>query len=277
MLRILLILFIVSFIWNIIIIIFQKKKYKKDLPEKIKVFNLGSSHGYHAYNYTDNKNGINLAGRSQTFYYDKIMFDYVYDKIERGAICFLLFSYFSFAGKERWQRDDLIKYYRILKLRDFKGKEKIECFVYKYLPLIWSIRKEIRKKFLKNKEISNERRIKGHVKKLENQVNKEYNLKILKDILKKCKDKNIKVIFVTTPFTKYYNSFFSEELLNENFYKIIQELCQEYNIEYFDFSHEYKIFNEKESLKDYDHLSKEGSKIFMKELRKQLKKEGIEI
>lgn len=270
-------LFIALFVWNTIIVIVQKKKYKKDLPEKIKVFNLGSSHGYHAYNYLNNKNGVNLAGRSQTFYYDKIMFEYAYDKIEEGAVCFLLFSYFSFAGKERWQRDDLIKYYRILKLRDFKGKEKIECFIYKYLPIIWSIRKKIRRKFFKNKEISDEGRIKGHVKKLENQINKEYNLKILKDILEKCKNKNIKVIFVTTPFTKYYNSFFSEDLLNKNFYKIIQELCQEYNIEYFDFSHEYKIFNEKECLKDYDHLSKEGSKIFMKELKERLEVENIKI
>lgn len=275
--KILLAVFIILFIWNIIIIIVQNKKYRKDLPEKIKVFNLGSSHGYHAYNYTNNKNGVNLAGRSQTFYYDKIMLDYAYDKIEKGAVCFLLFSYFSFAGKERWQRDDLIKYYRILKLNDFKGKEKVECFIYKYLPLIWSIRKKIRRKFFKIKEISDEQRIKGHVKKLENQVNKEYNLKILKDILRKCKSKDMKVIFVTTPFTKYYNSFFSEELLNEKFYKIIQKLCQEYNIRYFDFSHEYRIFNEKEHLKDYDHLSKEGSKVFMKELKERLKIENIEI
>ena len=42
--KILLVVFIILFIWNIIIIIIQNKKYKNDLPEKIKVFNLGSSH-----------------------------------------------------------------------------------------------------------------------------------------------------------------------------------------------------------------------------------------
>ena len=277
MLKILLILFIVLFIWNIAIIIVQKKKYKKELPKKILVFNLGSSHSYYAYNYFDRENCINLAEISQTFYYDNIMFNYAYDRMEKGAVCFLVFSYFSFAGKERWLKDDLVKYYRILKLKNFKGKEKRECLIYKYLPIVWSIRKKIRKKFFKTKKISNEQRIKGHVRKLENQDNKEYNLKILKDILEKCKNKGMKVIFVVTPFTKYYNSFFSEELLNKNFYKSIQELREKYNIKYFDFSHEYEIFNKKEYFADYDHLSKEGSKVFMKELKKKLEIEGIEI
>ena len=275
--KILLILFIVLFIWNIIIIIVHKKKYKKYLPKKIKVFNLGSSHAYFAYNYEDKEKNINLGEISQTLYYDKVIFDYIYDRIEENATCFLILSYFSFSGKERWLKDDLVKYYRFLSLKNFKGKERAEFFVYKYLPIIWSVRKKIRKKYFKNKEISYEQRIEGHVKKLENIDNREYNLKILINILEKCKIKNIKVIFLTTPFTKYYNSFFSEELLNKNFYKIIQKLCQEYNIEYFNFSHEYEIFDEKEYFDDYDHLSKEGSKVFMKELIKKLKIRSIKI
>ena len=255
----------------------KDQKNRKIIPSKIKVFSLGSSHAYFAYDYNNKEYCINLGEDSQTFYYDKIMLDYVYDKIEKGAICFLTLSYFSFAAKERWLKEDLIKYYKFLKLKDFKNREKVECFIYKYLPIIWSIRKKIKEKMFKTKEITVVQRIEGHVKKLENQNNKEYNLKILKDILEKCKNKNMKIIFVTTPFTKYYNSFFSEKLLNENFYKLIQELCQEYSVKYFDFSHEYEIFNKEEYFNDYDHLSKKGSEIFMKLLNERLKTKNIEI
>ena len=275
--KILILLLISLLLWNFIIIIVNKRKYKKHFPIKIKIFNLGSSHAYFAYDYDERKKCVNLGDISQTLYYDNIMFDYIYDRIGKDAICFLTLSYFSFAGKERWLKDDLVKYYRILKPKNFKGKEKVECFVCKYLPIIWSLKKKIKKRYLKSRELSKEERIKGHAKKLETSINKEYNIALIIDILEKCKAKKIKVIFITTPFTEYYNSFFSKKLLEKNFYGIILELSKKYNIRYFDFSHEYEIFNKKEYFDDYDHLSKEGSKVFMQELKKQLKKEGIEI
>ena len=126
MLRILLVLFIILFIWNIFIVRKKIKKNQKIIPSKIKVFSLGSSHAYFAYDYNNKEYCINLGEDSQTFYYDKIMLDYVYDKIEKGAICFLTLSYFSFAAKERWLKEDLIKYYKFLKLKDFKNREKVE-------------------------------------------------------------------------------------------------------------------------------------------------------
>ncbi|MCF2625515.1 SGNH/GDSL hydrolase family protein [Fusobacterium perfoetens] len=275
--KILILLLISLLLWNFIIIIVNKRKYKKHFPIKIKIFNLGSSHAYFAYDYDEKKKCVNLGDISQTLYYDNIVFDHIYDRIEENAICFLTLSYFSFAGKERWLKEDLIKYYKFLKLKKFKKQEKLECFIYRYLPIIWSIKKKIKKRYLKSRKLSKEERIKGHAKKLETSINKEYNIALIIDILEKCKAKKIKVIFITTPFTEYYNSFFPKELLEKNFYGIILKLSEKYKIRYFDFSHEYEIFNKKEYFDDYDHLSKEGSKVFMQELIKQLKKEGIEI
>ena len=100
--KILILLLISLLLWNFIIIIVNKRKYKKHFPIKIKIFNLGSSHAYFAYDYDERKKCVNLGDISQTLYYDNIVFDHIYDRIEENAICFLTLSYFSFAGKERW-------------------------------------------------------------------------------------------------------------------------------------------------------------------------------
>ena len=82
------------------------------LNDKIKVFNLGSSHGKYSFNYQI-KNGVNLAEESQTFYYDLKMLSNFVEKIEDKSICFLPISYFSFANRKYWVFEDKIKYFKI--------------------------------------------------------------------------------------------------------------------------------------------------------------------
>ena len=94
----------------------------------------------------------------------------------------------------------------------------------------------------------------------------------LEQIIKKLKEKNIRIILITTPFRKYYNNFFTDELLNEKFYKYINQIKNKYNLEYYDFSHSYEVFENEEYFNDYDHLSEIGSEIFMKEIEKIIKK-----
>lgn len=177
---------------------------------------------------------MNLGENSQTFYYDYIILKRYFNKIKNNGYCFLTISYFSFASKEYWLKEDLVKYYGKLQIENFHGIQKIDCMLYKYLPIIWSIRK-------------------------------------------KCNEKSIKVILITTPFTEYYNSYFEKELLEKNFYEIIEKIKNKYNLLYFDFSHDYKNFNKKEYFENYDHLSKEGSEIFKEILLKKLRNNNIKI
>ena len=132
-------------IWNIIIIFNRNKKYEKT-KVKIKYFNLGSSHSLCAFNY-NLTNWKNLAENSQTFYYDYKILDRYFESLDEEGICFLTISYFSFAPKEYWLKTDVIKYYKILKISEFSGKFKIECVLYKFFPIIWSVYK----KFIKEK------------------------------------------------------------------------------------------------------------------------------
>lgn len=262
---------IMLFIWNIIIIFNKKRKILK--KEKIFNFNLGSSHSLVSFNYK-NKNNCNLAENSQTFYYDYLILEKKFDNLVENSYCFLTISYFSFASKKYWLKEDIIKYYKILDVSKFDKEQKIECILYKYFPLIWSARKKFIKDF---NEIDPIIRIKGHKKKLQENRNLDFNIKLIEKIIKKCKEKSIKVILVTTPFKKYYNSFFEQDLLKNNFYDNIERIRSKYNLLYFDFSHDYKNFNDEKYFRDYDHLNEEGSKKFMEILEKKLVENKIDI
>lgn len=262
---------IILVIWNSIIIVKRKIKLSKEKVKTIKNFNLGSSHSLCAFA-SNLSNNTNLAENSQTFYYDYKVLNTYYDKIETGGICFLGISYFSFASKEYWLETDLFKYYKLLKIADFSGKAKIECLIYKYFPLIWSIYKKIKKE----RKIDEIKKYQGHVKKLRENRNLEWNLEIMNNIIKKCKEKSVKVILFTTPFEKEYNNYFDENLLANNFYKIIDKLKKEHDIIYLDFSKDYLNYNSND-FRDLDHLSKLGSQKFLEQMKKELKKKDVYI
>lgn len=264
---------LIIIIWNIIIIINKKKKYKKMIKKEIEIFNLGSSHSYFAFDYDGikSKQCMNLANPSQTFYYDYKILNYFFNKLKNNGRCFLTISYFSFAGRERWLAKDMVQYYKILKLNDFKGKEKIEYLIFNYFPIIWSLKKKYNKKFHETIESYGKERILGHVNKLKENKNLEYNLDILEKMILKCQEKNIEITFITTPFTLNYNSYFKDELLENNFYKIINKIVDKFGVKYIDFSHDYINFTN-EDFEDDDHLSKKGSQKFMYMMKEELLK-----
>ena len=110
-------------------------------------------------------------------------------------------------------------------------------------------------------------RIAGHVKICQN-VEDKIATENLEKLIRKLKEKNIRIILITTPFRKYYNDYFSKELLEEKFYKYINLVKEKYNLEYYDFSHFYDIFEKDEYFNDFDHLSEKGSERFMEEIKK---------
>lgn len=254
----------------IIIYIYSRKlRNNKRKPisrkKKIENFNLGSSHSKHAFKAVKNEKFLNLANESQTLYYDFLLLQEYLKFIENGKICFLSLSYFSFASKEVWLESDLEKYFYILDKRNFKGKYRLYYYIYNYFPFL-------RKKFKlkKGNAKSEEERIKGHIKRLKNKEYLNLNLELLDKIIMECKNRNIDVILLTTPFKEKYNKNFLENDLEENFYKHIKVITQKYKIKYIDFSRD-KSFGEEDFLvSDYDHLSEKGSKKFVEKLEKIL-------
>lgn len=197
--------------------------------------------------------------------------------IKKELVCFITVSYFSFSSRKSWIEQDYInQYYLPLSIFNFKGKEKINYILYNWFPIIFRFKNNLKEKLnktKKKKEMTIESRIKGHVKKLENIECREYNLNLLEKIIKKCQDNSIKVVLLTTPFQKEYNDYFSEELLEKNFYNVIEGITAKYKIKYLDYSHDYINFDKKEYFQknDYDHLSLDGAKVLIRLLEKELK------
>ena len=165
---------------NLRLIFKQQKRKRKYNLKNIKSINLGSSHSYFAFLGVDEKINLNLAYISQTFYYDKIMLNKFINKIkkEKEFICFITISYFSFSSKEIWQKQDIIHYYILLSILNFKGKDRINYILYNYLPVILRFKRKIKEKLnkeKKKKEMTIESRIKGHVDRKSTRLNSSHS------------------------------------------------------------------------------------------------------
>ena len=269
------IIIIYFFIRNFYLVLKRKlrlQKKKKYNTKNISSFNIGSSHSELAFKSLNPDLHLNLAHPSQTLYYDYILLKKFKNKIvkNQNLTCFLTISYFTFYAPKLWQKENIKNYYECLGMREIEREYRIEAFFYKYFPILYKVYEKMKKNI--NKEIDVEKRIKKHIVILKEQKNLDFNIAILEKIILLCRENNIKLILLTTPFQKEYNSQFNEKLLEENFYKIISKIIKKYEIDYFDFSKDYINFNKKKYFEnyDFDHLSLEGSKKIIKILNKKL-------
>lgn len=269
-----LILFIIIFNYYLILKTLKRKiKYRK--KEKGEIINIGSSHSRDCFKAMkdSSKKWLDLSYASQTFHFDYEILKKYKKLFKENSIVFLNISYFSFAPKFMWGKESEEDYFKRFDFKEFQGKYKFKYFLYVYLPILRWLKAKInfkKNKFEFNEEMEKIKRIKGHVKKLKENRNKEYNILLLKKIIKFCKENNLKLIFIISPFQKEYNSYFTKELLENNFYKIIYDVIDNKSIELLDFSHDYKTFDEARYFDDYDHLSYEGSQKFIEILSKKI-------
>lgn len=95
---------------------------------------------------------------------------------------------------------------------------------------------------------------------------KEESLYYFDKIIKLCKKKDIRVIFVVTPVTD--RMIFEYSNLDDIFSQYI-DLAKEYNCEYYDFNldkHRKKLYSEESSFYDNTHMSDSGAEIFSNRL-----------
>lgn len=87
-------------------------------------------------------------------------------------------------------------------------------------------------------------------------------------LVEKAKERNVKIIFVTTPFWRTYNANFDpyyKNLLKKN----MGELIKHHNVEYYDFS-DHELFQNIEYFTNADHIAKGAYPVFNKLLLKEL-------
>lgn len=102
----------------------------------------------------------------------------------------------------------------------------------------------------------------------------KYNENVLKDtynsivsIINYAKEKNIRLIFYTTPVYKSFTDYYSKESINvmRNKMKLLKK---EFGIEYYDFSEDTKFISNNKFYYNSDHLNKNGAKEFSENLIK---------
>ena len=251
------------------------------VPDNVQIVNLGSSHSRDAFNYDGNDVvGFNFALSAQGFYYDYRVLMQFSDKLANNAVVLIPISYFSFYqdyNGEEFRRSN-IRYYRFLETEYVKDFSYFKLLGVRFLP-VFLAGKSIRFifNFINYTEVEYKIKTREEMKlsgygQATNQINSvikggkdniDETTKELENIIRFCKEKGFIPVLVTTPFTEYYNKHFSEEFCIE-FYGMVNNIKDDYNLVYLDYSRDVRFLNNIDLFRNADHLNSTGSEFFTK-------------
>lgn len=283
-------------------------EYNKLPNNSVDLVVLGSSHGKFGIK-LEQANQMNLGLEQQGMYYNLKILEKYEEKIKDGATVIIPISIFTFnEGKvdSDMSKDEIYKnYVNILEKKDIrKPLTESQYFLMNKFSIIypparmitlfkWMVTCYKENKIFKNKIIYKRNNLKKNffekarekILDQERKLKKEdynYALEITKKLLKKLKNKRIKVVIIIVPLTKEYN-----QAMLESRDKIFQKAIYE-NIEkikhftsddliFLDYSHDKRFENNKEYFMDDDHLNEKGAeyftKILLKDMEERLKKD----
>lgn len=255
-----------------------KKYFLEQQLDSIEILILGSSQTFNGVNPACfAKRTFNLANVSQTLYYDKRLTLQYLPKLTKLKTVFINIGYFSlfyqlFDIKENW-RDFYylqhfgIKYYELnpfflnnysafalyqpmhsvkLAFTKFEDETAKEILSDGYQP------KYIQEAI--NDSLGKER---VDVHNAENFTNRRKEIETdLEDFVKQLSEKNIQVVFVTTPVYSSYSKFCDKKIIDANS-EFINLLCEKYKYNYLNFFEDTRFT--KDDFFDNDHLQNNGA------------------
>lgn len=251
------------------------------VPEKLKVVNLGSSHGFYDIKYPKNVNGYNLALDSQNLYYDwKILKQYK-NNLEERAVVIIPISIFSFyRDKDLGDIDLNERYYNFLDYKDIYLGNKYKDFLIKKFYIFYNGKTifttlkfiikslingklEYRNNEWPSKKLTLEEKIKEADETTKRHMRRtEVHMEYIRNILELCKENNLVSILITTPQSYLYNERIEDKQYKERIYDKIEILKKEYDFVYLDYSHDKRFENNLELFYDDDHLNEKGAEYF---------------
>jgi len=258
----------------------DKKDYFENNKNEIECLVLGPSHILRAINLDlFNYNTLSLAISGSASNVDCHLFDAVKDKINPKFVIINLSEwYIERYRSDEWMRFHKLHYYFDVRYDRFKLKD-LFFINYPIKEYLFSTKQKdrdnprMKKHFLEldyDKEKIKKNFTKKVARKLKNiHPQKEYkeNVALLYDVVRECKERKIKVIFISPP--KYY--LYNEAVLSKptnrrtNFLAPIVDNKTVYFLDY-------KSFNETNPhyFTDPHHLNPEGSILFTEELNRRL-------
>lgn len=270
------------------------------VPEHIDVVNFGASHSEWAFDWSNYEEftGFNMALGAQTVVYDEALFDYYADRMDENTTVILDVMFKSLYEQEPSQKPmpaNITRYYQILPNRYIKQWDLIDAIQYKYIPVLgnrenivykiandWFDKQERESELALQQAIGIE--ITGEPTQVLSGWDKEAMLaegkrrasvfmeasgdqshgeqyEALIRMIEKCQERDMQVILTSAPILPCNYEGFTEEFLNK-FYADIQEICEKYDIEYFDYTRDERLLTDYRWYRDTDHLNEYGRILF---------------
>jgi hypothetical protein len=264
----------------------------KSAPSSLTVVNVGSSHGQYDFNYSGiaGVSGYNLALKSQDFYYDLKVLEKAAPDLAPDCTVLIPISYFSLSQGERDLKAMNIdaRYGQALDYGSIRHGNAIDFIKQRYFPVLfsgaelrymiggspapgpWAAQKTMSSDQLMRDSIVAARR---H-KQLMTSADYDRNRELVGDLVRYCRSKGLRPVFVTTPFTSFYNGRFSWGKLIEQRARI-WKIATEYGVPYLDYSRDPRFSSNAAYFQDSDHLNEAGSRAFTATVIKDLKARQI--
>jgi len=270
---------------------YKKYNLEKRLSQ-IEVLILGSSHTYYGID-PDQLHfcAYNMANVNQTLYYDKMLVGKYIDRMKSLKTIIVPISYFTLEKEP--DSDAKVRYFYYKRYYDidfpeFNVFDYVNLRRYSLIALYGDrttgiIKDRFHTNIIENimengwfkypykvKELTVDvanKRISYHhsLMKQEFAVN---NIRILDELIRKAKGRNVNIVFVTLPTSQYYNNLADKHVLLRK-ERVMKELCDKYHMKYLDYFAD-KRFND-EDFFDSDHLNGVGAEKFSPILDKDLR------
>lgn len=269
------------------------------VPEQIDVAVFGSSHGRNAFMHPFGETGFfNFSMSSQTPQYDEKMLQQFGGRLQEDALVVLTVSYISpfWTDSEEAFLSKQPRYYRVLDAENIVDVNLSKYYLRKFSPLLTEDLTSIVSAFLTNPPLVQDpaqladrqvqpevlpedlaRIRKDHIENNIDLLFPEVNpvmWQSYRNILSLCQERGWNAVLVTPPYLSAYNNCFSEDFYPV-FYGYMEQLSEEFDVPYLDYSH-YEDFAENYALfSDCDHLNLDGSAAFEALLLEDLAKLGF--
>ncbi|MBQ7944530.1 MAG: hypothetical protein IJ326_10780 [Lachnospiraceae bacterium] len=278
------------------------KKFS-EVPEHIDVVNFGASHSASAFNWSgyEEFNGVNMALGSQTVVYDEAFFDYYVDRMDENTTVILEVMFKTLYEQEPNEKPyptNITRYYQVLPSKYIKQWNLVDAIQYKYIPVLgnrenivskivndWMKKEDVKSEFELQQEVAGEltgeptqvlsgwaedamnaegqRRASVFMELSGDQSHGEQYEAFIR-IIEKCQARNIQVVLVSAPTLPCFYESFSDSFMDK-FYADMQEICEKYNLEYYDYTGDERFLQDYRWYSDTDHLNGYGSVLFTEE------------
>lgn len=274
-------------------------KYR-NVPEHLDIVNFGASHSQACYVWSSipkDVSAFSMAYGGQTLVQDAHWLDYFIERIDGDTVVIIDVMFNSLYGNDIPAGQ---QYYQILPAEYISGWNIIDAIKYTYIPILGNRQdgiEAIEMRLFENREkngnnfdstvqsatqnvsddiptkvidgwtleeMTNEGKRRASAKMQEGpcgELGAQYDA--LRHMFEICHEKGCRIIVTTVPTTPYfYNGFKSEYL--DRFYKDVNAVCEEYNVEYIDYTGDERFISDYRMWLDTDHMNGIGGEYFTK-------------